>query len=372
MAFITGGKFKSVIHCTTTYVLAAAVLVGSSGVGGSVASAAPPAPNSAAAATEIRAMTQTPEPSPPPTAAPAPTPTPTPTATETPSPSASPSASLSPSPVPSPTPTVASPYLSVAGKALSNGHVTSPVTVLLSDAAAVTGEVTWLIDDKYAGKDPSAPYQWDAALPLGKHKAKARWVTSGTATSEVSSEFTVQTDLNWVAPQEIREEPGAALRNLWLTGDNRRPAEAGVYDWSKAGFGGGSVLPSDENVRPDAACRIDATQLSSGYGVVPNDGVDDTAGIQDAIDHIRTACSPTGAYTAMSRIALPAGTLNVTREIHVDADYLLIRGAGSDPATGTRLQYLPDADTRYDSLSGDGTRWNPDAMNDAEANGGWI
>ena len=263
------------------------------------------------------------------------------------------------------------PYISSNGEPLGT-NVTTPMTVQLANASSVSGAVTWLLDDVYAGQDLTAPYEWTVAAPLGKHKLVARWVVTGTTTARTTTTFTVQTDLDWKPPAEIREEPEPALKNLWLTSDNRRSAIPGVYDWSKAGFGGGTVLPSDANVRADATCSISAEQMTAVYGVTPNDGGDDTAQIQAAIDHIRTECSPTGEYTSMSRILLPAGTLNVSTEIHVDADYLIIRGAGSDPATGTHFAYLPNADTRYDKITADGTRWDVDAMSDGAANGGWI
>ncbi|WP_281401143.1 hypothetical protein [Actinokineospora xionganensis] len=40
----------------------------------------------------------------------------------------------------------------------------------------------------------------------------------------------------------------------------------------------------------------------------------------------------------------------MTRRLRVDADYLVIRCAGSDLVSGTRFVFLPDEDTRYDRL----------------------
>ncbi|MGW2057844.1 hypothetical protein ACWCOZ_28700, partial [Streptomyces sp. NPDC001840] len=54
----------------------------------------------------------------------------------------------------------ASPYIASSGATLDGATVTSPFTADLADAGSVTGEVTWLLDDKFAGRDSAAPYQW--------------------------------------------------------------------------------------------------------------------------------------------------------------------------------------------------------------------
>lgn len=104
----------------------------------------------------------------------------------------------------------------------------------------------------------------------------------------------------------------------------------------------------------------------------PDDGKDDTDGLQKAVDRIKSACSPDGGHDRLSLIRLPAGQLDITREVHLDADYLVLRGAGTDPATGTRLVYRPDDDTRYDTLAKDGTRWDQEKTDYKDANGGWL
>ncbi|MGW2058633.1 DUF6531 domain-containing protein [Streptomyces sp. NPDC001840] len=265
------------------------------------------------------------------------------------------------------------PYLTSDGLRLNGSSVKSPLTADLSNAGSVTGEVTWLLDDKFAGKDASAPYQWTVTTTNGSHKLKARWVTDTAtgATAETVAVFAVGMAEDWAQPLPVYEEPGPALQRLWTTGDNRRAPVDGLYDWSKAGFGGGTVLPTDANVRPEDTCRITAAELESDYGVVPDDGKSDTDGLQKAIDHIKTECSPDGDYTKESRILLPAGTLNITHELSLDADYLILRGAGSG-AKGTRLVYRPDANTRYDTITKDGTRWDEDAMRSGDAQGGWL
>ncbi|WP_407359220.1 discoidin domain-containing protein [Microbacterium sp. LTA6] len=166
-------------------------------------------------------------------------------------------------------------------------------------------------------------------------------------------------------------EPGIT-EGLDLSAGNRRAPITGLYDWSKAGYRGGAELPNTAALAPRAACDITAAEMTSAHGVTAGDGVDDTAGIQAAIDAIRTGCSPTAGFDNLSRITLPAGQLDVTGELHVDADYLVIRGAGSDAATGTTLVYRPDAATRYDTITPDGSEWDKDAMTSGQGTGGWL
>ncbi|WP_433516824.1 NucA/NucB deoxyribonuclease domain-containing protein [Nonomuraea sp. CA-143628] len=173
--------------------------------------------------------------------------------------------------------------------------------------------------------------------------------------------------------------PPAPLTDLDLSAGNRRGLQIGLRDWSKAGYLDGGDLPGAGDFNPNGACAITSAAMQSQYGVRPNDGQDDTGGIQNAIDHIKTACSPSAGYHFLSQITLPAGTLNVTHQIYVDADYTVLRGEGSDPGTGTRIVYTPDANTRYDKLTADGADWDEDAMtvdrgdgNAEPAPGGWI
>ncbi|MET7402040.1 cellulose binding domain-containing protein [Dactylosporangium sp. NPDC005572] len=165
--------------------------------------------------------------------------------------------------------------------------------------------------------------------------------------------------------------PGA-LTTLNLSAANRRAPVAGLYDWSRAGYRGGADLPGAADVNPSAACQVTAAELDSQYNVRPDDGADDTAGIQAAIDAIKSGCSPTASYTKLSLLSLPAGTLNVSREIHVDADYLILRGTGSGSTGGTRIVYRPDANTAYDTLTADGSDWDEDGMTSGQGTGGWL
>ncbi|MDI2129626.1 hypothetical protein [Yinghuangia seranimata] len=177
------------------------------------------------------------------------------------------------------------------------------------------------------------------------------------------------------APQPIPpagKDPGPALTGLDVSAANRRAPLPGLYDWSKAGFRSGAPLPGEGQIRPDAKCRITPDVLAKDFQVAPNDGKDDTDGLQRAVDRVKAECSPTGGYDRESLIQLPSGQLDFTHEVHLDADYLVLRGAGSDPATGTRMVYRPDKDTLYDVLSKDGSRWDQDKTDYKDANGGWL
>ncbi|ANZ43180.1 peptide ABC transporter substrate-binding protein [Lentzea guizhouensis] len=160
-----------------------------------------------------------------------------------------------------------------------------------------------------------------------------------------------------------------ALTGLDVSSSNRRAPVPGLHDWSKAGYRGNGVLPRNNDVNPSASCQITAAELASQFTVRPNDAADDTAGLQAAIDTIRTSCSPSASYSKLSLITLPAGELKVSKELHVDADHLIIRGAG---ATATKIVYTPDATTRYDSLTQDGSDWDEDGMAFGQGKGGWL
>lgn len=166
--------------------------------------------------------------------------------------------------------------------------------------------------------------------------------------------------------------PGQAQTGLDLSPANRRAPITGLPDWSKAGYRGGQALPGEADINPDPACRVTPAELAATHGVVPNDGVDDTAGLQAALDYLRTTCTPGASFTKLSLLSLPAGQLDVSRQLAVDASYLIIRGAGSSPVTGTKLVFRPDVNTRYDTLTSDGGDWDEDAMTHGEGKGGWL
>ncbi|MEU2549611.1 RICIN domain-containing protein [Streptomyces roseolus] len=163
-----------------------------------------------------------------------------------------------------------------------------------------------------------------------------------------------------------------------LSAVNRKSPLPGLPDWSGTGYRGGSPLPGDAQLTGDEACRVSPEELDGTYGVRPDDGADDSAGLQRAIDDIRTQCGGAAHFERLSLISLPAGRIDITRQISVDASYLTIRGRGSDPAqgTGTRIVFRPDENTRYDTLTADGSRWDQDAMTYESgadtAKGGWA
>ncbi|MFV2020341.1 RICIN domain-containing protein [Micromonospora sp. LOL_023] len=149
----------------------------------------------------------------------------------------------------------------------------------------------------------------------------------------------------------------------------------GLPDWSRVGYQGGQPLPDDRMTTSDTACRLDSNWLAGEFNVVADDGLDDSAGLQAAIDHIRNACSPSANFHRLSLITLPAGRIDVSRQIYVDANFLILRGKGAG-AGGTQVVFRPNTDTRYDTLSADGSRWEPNGMSYGSGNdigrGGWI
>ncbi|MFJ7909137.1 endonuclease/exonuclease/phosphatase family protein [Kitasatospora sp. NPDC096204] len=158
-----------------------------------------------------------------------------------------------------------------------------------------------------------------------------------------------------------------------LSSANRTGPAAGMPDWSRVGFRGGRPLPGDGDLTTNAACRITPDVLAAKYGVRADDGTDDTTGLQKAIDDVKATCSPNANFNSLSLISLPAGRIDVSRQISVDADYLVLRGQGSG-AGGTRLVFRPDVNTRYDTLVNG--RWDQDSMKAGSGNdvgtGGWI
>ncbi|MFC8424151.1 endonuclease/exonuclease/phosphatase family protein [Streptomyces sp. NPDC057236] len=166
--------------------------------------------------------------------------------------------------------------------------------------------------------------------------------------------------------------PGASGPDL--SHENRMNPPGGLPDWSRVGYRGGLDLPSgDSGATTQASCVISAGELASTYKVIADDGVDDTTGLQRAIDYVKSDCSPQANPGRLSRIELPAGRLDVSRQIYVDASFLTVRGKGSGE-NGTRLVFRPDVNTRYDTLVNG--RWDQDAMSAGSGSdvgkGGWI
>lgn len=154
---------------------------------------------------------------------------------------------------------------------------------------------------------------------------------------------------------------------------NRTPPVPGMPDWSKAGYLGGEPLPGDADVTDDEACKITPAELDTQYGVRGTDQSNDTAGLQRAIDDIKSGCTPQAGYRRLSLITLPAGRIDITRQISVDASFLILRGEGAEDR-GTKFVFRPDANTRYDTLVNG--RWDQDKMVAGSGSdvgtGGWI
>lgn len=91
---------------------------------------------------------------------------------------------------------------------------------------------------------------------------------------------------------------------------------------SAPGYKQGAVLPT----------TFQNTIYAVEHGVIADDGIDDSAALQAIIDHEVNASTSNNTV-----IVLPKGTINLSDEIHIDKSGLVIKGAGSDPATGTEI-----------------------------------
>ncbi|KAH7108513.1 hypothetical protein BKA62DRAFT_824692 [Auriculariales sp. MPI-PUGE-AT-0066] len=137
-----------------------------------------------------------------------------------------------------------------------------------------------------------------------------------------------------------------------VTSANRRAPVSGLVDWSKAGYEKGAALPDD--------CKISYTigpdKLASQFGVIPDDGKDDTDGLYAAITSLRSITRAAGTFAL---IQLPPGKIQLSHRLSLDVSYTILRGAGNDPANGgTVIEFAPDANTAYDTLTSDGARWD--------------
>lgn len=133
-----------------------------------------------------------------------------------------------------------------------------------------------------------------------------------------------------------------------LTSANRRPAIEGLPDWSEVGFMRGEQdLPSDSQVTR----TITASMLISQYGVIPNDGLDDTEALQSVIED----CKANSQQPHYTLIQLPAGIINLSHTLYLEASFVIFRGAGNDPNNGgTQFVFRPDENTVYDVLTSGG------------------
>lgn len=145
--------------------------------------------------------------------------------------------------------------------------------------------------------------------------------------------------------------------------------------FTQVGYRGLGILPSLSSTTADitsnANCVITANQIQQApYFVRPNDDGDDSVGLQAAIDYIRRNCQGSASFRQRSLVELPAGTIHIDREIRLDADHLVLRGQGSDPAGGTKIEFRPGSDTVYDDDMRDFRL--ADMRAEEGANGGWI
>ncbi len=83
------------------------------------------------------------------------------------------------------------------------------------------------------------------------------------------------------------------------------------------------------------------------FGVKANDGLDDTAALQAAIDGLQGKASPEKRYVLL----LPAGEVILSDEIHMDVSGVTLKGRGSDPVNGTKINFKPQGSVVYPSNS---------------------
>ncbi|MEU3688435.1 hypothetical protein [Streptomyces narbonensis] len=205
-------------------------------------------------------------------------------------------------------------------------------------------------------------------MPQSPRPRRHRPLHSLTVLAALATALTPVTGLGAHAAAADTDAPVTAAAIPDLTSANRRAPIPGLPDWSRAGYRGGAPIPGGAEAHPDAACHVTAAELAAQYGVRA-DGTDATGGLQRAVDAIRTTCTPSAGFTKLSSITLPAGRILVTRQLALDADYMVLRGAGMDRTT---LAFRPDADTRYDTLTADGSDWDEDGMTHGAGKGGWT
>lgn len=121
-------------------------------------------------------------------------------------------------------------------------------------------------------------------------------------------------------------------------------AVAGFPDWSKAGYKDGTSLPTG------------ATTVN----VSLTNGADVTTALQAAIDANKTT-DLSNTTNPIKVLQLNAGTFYLSRQIWLDGNNLILRGAGTG-TTGTRFIFQPDTNTRYDVLTSDGSQPDMSAM----------
>jgi hypothetical protein len=161
---------------------------------------------------------------------------------------------------------------------------------------------------------------------------------------------------------EKRAYPAAAIPGTDFTPPGRLPGVEGLPGWKNAGMLMGYGMPD--------ASQVKRTVKAEDYGVLADDGKDDSQALQKAIDAIPQG----GAFNALTVIELPSGRIDLSKQIWMDKDDVILRGKGSDPADAgsTRIVFRPDAETRYDKPSADGTQPGMDEMTDAGNTAKWF
>ncbi|MDB5103646.1 MAG: hypothetical protein JWP91_1335 [Fibrobacteres bacterium] len=157
--------------------------------------------------------------------------------------------------------------------------------------------------------------------------------------------------------------PSVATPGIEFTPPGRLAGVEGLPGFRNAGMLLGFGMPD--------ASFIKRTVDARAFGVLPDDGKDDSRALQNAID---SATGGAGAFNDLTVLELPSGRIDISRQIWVDKDFLILRGKGSDPADpkSTRIVFRPDAETRYDKPSVDGTLPGLDEMTDAGNTAKWF
>jgi hypothetical protein len=157
--------------------------------------------------------------------------------------------------------------------------------------------------------------------------------------------------------------PSVVIPGLDFTPPGRLQAAEGLPNYRNAGMLSGHGMPDASHIKRVVDART--------FGVIADDGKDDSQALQAAIDG---ATGGAGAFDNLTALDLPAGRIDIARQIWVDKDFLILRGKGSDPAApgSTRIVFRPDSLTRYDKPSADGTLPGLDEMTDAGNTAKWF
>lgn len=148
-----------------------------------------------------------------------------------------------------------------------------------------------------------------------------------------------------------------------VTQASRLAPDSSLYDWSRAGYRGTGEIPGASQ----RTHLIDA----GDFGVIADDGIDDSVALQAAID---SALGLTRDFDNLAVVQLPAGEIDISRQINLHVSFVIIKGAGSNPeeTQSTRLIFKPDINTRYDIVTAAGDLPDFDAMSHAGYDMDWL